>query len=190
MNSRRPLALLVIAVIISANGFAQSVDSKGRVLDQSNDEVLSSYLNGGSQPYQWQQGVTAGINGQLVRLALFVGDMDTFGDAVTTQLSISLGAPWRSDDPVWGIRTTLHAGGWNTFDLTKAKIYVAAGDQYTIGIHGESATTFSPAFGFSSDNQYSGGDLFLNGTPSNSETAGFEGNDLLFRTYVNPQRGR
>jgi hypothetical protein len=96
-------------------------------------------------------------------------------------VSVTLGAPWQSGVPDWTTTTVLDAG-WNTFNLSKAKIFVAAGDEYTIGIHGQSAThSFNPGFGFSYGDEYLGGDLFMNGS-----TAGSEGNDLLFRTYVKP----
>jgi len=68
--------------------------------------------------------------------------------------------------------------------LTKAKIFVDVGDEYAIGIHGQSEDNFfNPGFWFSNNDQYPGGELFMNGSSAESE-----GNDLLFRTYVRPKR--
>ena len=94
-----------------------------------------------------------------------------------------MGAPWQSDAPVWTTTKVLKSG-WNTFNMSSAKISVAVGDEYTIGIHGQSTTNqFNPGFGISYDEQYPGGDLFVNGSSAESV-----GNDLLFRTYVSPKR--
>ena len=49
--------------------------------------------------------------------------------------------------------------------------------------HGQSEFNFNPGIGISYDEQYPGGDLFVNGSSAESE-----GNDLLFRTYVRPKR--
>jgi hypothetical protein len=167
--------------IITGQG---SDDAKGRpILDQYNTDTLSSSLNGGSGAYEWQQGVTAGITGQLSRLALYVVLAPDIGETASTQISVSVGPPWRAGAPAWMTVTAPVVSGWNSFDLSKAKIFVTAGDEYVIGIHGQSASNFNPAFGISYGDQYVGGDLFLNGS-----TAGSEGNDLLFRTYVKQQR--
>src|SRR6266545_2666721 len=71
------------------------------ILDQFNTEVLSSTLNGGSSPYEWQQGVTAGVAGQLTRIDLYVEISAIYGDTVPTEVSVTLGAPWQSDAPAW-----------------------------------------------------------------------------------------
>jgi hypothetical protein len=150
------------------------------LLDQENADVFSSLLNGGSADYEWQQGVTAGVTGQLTRIALFVDYSDSAGEPAATQVSVTLGAPWQSGVPAWRTTTVLGVG-WTTFNLTGAKIFVVTGDEFTIGIHGQSAHNFNPGFGFSYGDQYQAGELFMNGS-----TVGSEGNDLLFRTYVKP----
>jgi len=96
-----------------------------------------------------------------------------------------LGSPWQTGIPAWTTTAVLKAG-WNTFDLGKAKIFVDVGDEYAIGIHGQNEdNVFNPGFAISYDEQYPGGDLFMNGSGAESE-----GNDLLFRTYVRPKRVR
>jgi hypothetical protein len=172
--------LLSVATGADSNATSSATEGRERsILDQYNTDTLNSTLNGGASPYEWQQGVTAGITGQLTRIALYVVIDPQYGATATTEVSVSLGAPWQSGAPAWMTVRAPVRSGWNTFNVSKAKIFLTAGDHYVIGIHGQSAYNFNPAFGVSYGNQYSGGELFLNGT-----TAGSEGNDLLFRTYV------
>jgi hypothetical protein len=199
MKRRRYIKTLLFAFLLAIGSAAtgpamsdpilMSAEEQGRrpILDQYNIDVLSSFLNGGSENYEWQQGITASVTGQLTHIALFVGIDESVGDPAPTQLSVTPGAPWQSSVPAWTITTVLRRSGWHTFNLTNVKIFVAVGDQYAIGIHGQSAHNFNPGFGFSrgyeAGEQYLGGDLFMNGS-----TAGSESNDLLFRTYVKPER--
>jgi hypothetical protein len=150
------------------------------ILDQYNTKILSSSVNGGSSAYEWQQGITAGIAGQLTQIALFVQNSDSSGETAPTQVSVTLGSPWQSGAAAWTTTAVLHPG-WNTFNVTNAKIFVAVGDEYAIGIHGHSQYNFDPGIGISYGEQYLGGDLFVNGSSAESE-----GNDFLFRTYVSP----
>jgi hypothetical protein len=76
----------------------------------------------------------------------------------------------------------MRKSGWNTFDLSKAWIFIDVGDEYAIGSHGQSGSNFNPGFGVSYDDQCPGGNLFVNGSSAESE-----GNDLLFRAYVRPK---
>lgn len=150
-------------------------------LDQSNESVVVDLLNGGSNDYEWQQGITAGVTGQLTRIALFVAYMEDVGETAATQVSITPSGPWQGGTPAWTTTAVLEEG-WNTFNLTSAKIFVSAGEGFTIGIHGQSVVhQFNPGVGFSKGDQYAAGELFMNGSP-----VGSEGNDLLFRTYVKP----
>jgi hypothetical protein len=50
-----------------------------------------------------------------------------------------LGAPWHEGVPTW-TTTTVLAEGWNTFNLTNARIFVSAGEEFTIGVHGQSTS--------------------------------------------------
>ena len=98
------------------------------ILDQQNT-VMSSQLNGGSVAYAWQQGITAGLTGQLTTIEVFA-----FGTAGTTQLFVNLGAPWQSDVNDWSTVALINPG-WNSFDLTTANIFLHAGDQFVLGFH-------------------------------------------------------
>src|ERR1019366_5326521 len=101
------------------------------ILDQQNT-AINSTLNGGSSAYEFEQGITAGITGQLTQFDIFVSMNSGAGDPASTQLFVNLGAPWQADVNAWSIITTLNEG-WNSFDLTSANIFVAAGDQFVIG---------------------------------------------------------
>jgi hypothetical protein len=189
---RRFATLLFVVLVAVGFAFVSKItaaesapEATGRpILDQHNTEVLSSTINGGTAAYEWQQGITVGIGGQLTRIALYVViDEESYGETVATTLSLRLGSPWQNDAPVWTVTEVLRPG-WNTFTLTNQKIFVDVGDEYAIGIHGQSSgNNFNPGFAISYEDQYPGGDLFLNG--SSAET---EGNDLVFRTYVRPKR--
>lgn len=150
--------------------------SAAPILDQQNIGV-SSTINGGSTAYAWQQGVTAGITGQLTRIDLFVELLVDAGATAATEVSVNLGAPWQPDASDWSTVSVLVAG-WNSFDLTSAAIHVTAGTQFAIGVHGQSAQNFNPGIAISYGSQYAGGALFLNGA---SDVAA---NDMNFRTYV------
>jgi hypothetical protein len=107
--------------------------------------------------------------------------MEDVGETAATQVSITAGGPWQGGTPAWTTTAVLEEG-WNTFNVTSAKIFVSAGEEFTIGIHGQSVVhQFNPGVGFSKGDQYAAGELFMNGS-----TVGSEGNDLLFRTYVKP----
>jgi hypothetical protein len=113
------------------------------ILDQHNDTVLDSSINGGSSAYAWQQGVTAGVTGQLAGFEIFVREAP--GE---TRLSVNLGAPWQSDASDWESLVPL-VMGWNSFDLTSASIFLTAGDQFALGVNGLTASVFPPGVGIS-----------------------------------------
>jgi hypothetical protein len=152
-------------------------------MDQYNADFLlfDSTVNGGSADYEWQQGVTAGVAGQLTRLAVYVATSELYGETADTEVSLWLGPPWQTDAAVWSTTAKGLKSGWATFNLNDAKIFVEQGDEYSIGIRGQSESDFNPGIGISWGDAYPGGDLFLNGGSA-------EGVDLLFRTYVSPKR--
>jgi len=178
------LVLLVLSTPLPATTLTPS-EPQGRrpVVDQSNTEVLSSLINGGSSAYRWEQGITAGVSGRLTQITLYVGLLNDVGETAPTRVWISLGAAGQSGDPVWTTTDVLDAG-WHTFHVTNARIFFTAGEEYTIGIQGQSANDFNPGFGISYNDQYPAGHLFLNGS-----IVGSEANDLLFQTYVQPDLG-
>jgi len=148
------------------------------LLDQFNIGDAAGALNGGTTLYTWQQGVTAGISGQLTRLDLFVAIDPAFGDNNATEVSVTLGAAGQEGTLVWSTTEQLRSG-WNTFDLSKAKIFLDEGEEYAISVQGQSADNFNPGIAYSVGDVYPAGALFLNGSIDI-----YEGHDMLFRTYV------
>lgn len=182
MKSQRYLTA-VLCVLIIGSAVPARAQSGHSILDQSNAEALSSAINGGSSAYEWQQGITVGVAGQLTRISIYVlVDEGNWGPNGPTQLSVALGAPWQSGAPVWHI-TAMLQNGWNVFDVSKARIAVEIGDELTLGVHGEGGSNFNPGIGISYADQYPGGDLLMNGSVSSEK-------DILFRTYVSPKRSR
>ena len=177
--------LLVAGILLSASAQTAPPDGKGGrpVLDQFNTGLADSSINGGTFQYAWQQGVTVGISGQLTRIDLYVRADAT---PASTELSVSLGPPWQSGTPAWSAIVYL-VPGWNTINLAKEKIFMQAGDEFVIGVHGQSpdgASIFDPGINISYGDRYPGGDLYLNGS-LNSYV-----NDMMFRTYVKQSIGK
>ena len=170
-----------LAVIATTDTLGAPQQAAGKpTLDQVNTATVSSTINGGASPYEWQQGVRAGIAGQLTRIDVFVVIDPSFDGVSTTEVSLTLGQPWQNSGPAWSTTAILKAG-WNTFNVSKANVFVDVGDPYAIGIHGYDQDEFNPGIAISYGEQYPGGELFLNGSSAESV-----GNDLLFRTFVRP----
>jgi hypothetical protein len=184
MNRMRQAALpgalaLVIALTMATSAVGSPPQVIGKpLLDQFNVGEAGGALNGGSTPLKWQQEVTAGIAGQLTRLDLFVVIDPSVGETSATEVAVTLGAVGQEGQLVWSTTEVLRSG-WNTFDLSKAKIFLEAGQEYAISIQGQSADSFNPGIAFSAGDVYPAGELFLNGSIDI-----YEGYDMLFRTYV------
>src|ERR1041384_1516477 len=101
------------------------------VFDQQQPNDTFSFL---AAPTDWQQGITAGISGQLTGIDLYwiTGGPVTFG--------INLGAPWQTDTDSAVISSPpFSPSGWNHYDLTSAGIYLVAGQQFTVRFLGYTA---------------------------------------------------
>jgi hypothetical protein len=133
----------------------------------------------------WQQGVTAGVTGQLTGIELFL-DGPNLG---AVNFGINLGAPWQTDADLIVVTTPVNSLGWNFYDLSTANINLSAGQQFTINIReggwgmAPQATTISA---------YSGGALYYfnelsPGNPPVPEA--FDVMDLAFRTHMGPTTG-
>lgn len=170
-NSRRFLAGagFGVALILSTPVAATPV------LDQSYDVIGDTNFNGGSSGYQWQQGVTAGLDGLLSSVEL------NFASTGSTRVFINVGAPWQADSNEFSSTVDVSTTGWTSIDVSGAGIYLAPGDMFSIGVEGF-GSGFAPAFtGFQGDGTYAGGALYYNGT---GYTNGALTSDINFRTYV------
>jgi hypothetical protein len=157
------------------------------LLDQA-QEVFGGQFNGGTATFVWQQGVTAGLTGQVTGLELYFHAFSNHGVSVY----LNRGAPWQTDAHDWAV--SIPAGGltssaWNAFDLTGSAVFVNAGDQLSIGIHGQGPSSPTNWFGGSGGDAYPGGTLWIRRVlpilfpPEVHSTGAF---DMAFRLYVDP----
>jgi hypothetical protein len=141
------------------------------VLDQFNGAGVSVF--GSTSTDDWQQGVTAGMNGTLSSISLY-----SYGGPTTFKVYINLGSPWQSDANAFETEVTRPWGsGWFSIDVSAANIQLAQGDHFVIGAQGESML-------WGNDNTYSGGTLWGK-FGSNPPGTGPYG-DLAFATYMTP----
>ena len=141
------------------------------VLDQFNGPAVSVF--GSASTDDWQQGVTAGMNGTLSSISL-----DSYGGPTTFKVYINLGSPWQSDANTFETEVTRPwGGGWFSIDVSAANIHLTQGEHFVIGVRGESML-------WGSDNTYSGGALWgkLGSNPPDTGPYG----DLAFATYMTP----
>ena len=142
------------------------------VLDQEAIHTGPIFNTGGSS-LTWQQEVTAGLLGELVRIELYAS---TPGSA---QVFINAGSPWQND--AHDFTTTLSAAGtgWVSIDTSLAGLYFDADDRFVIGVAGTGGGLWLGGNYKNPGGTYDKGELWLN----NSLYSG--GNwDFAFRTYV------
>src|SRR4051812_21859735 len=97
------------------------------VLDQFNGPAVSVF--GSASTDNWQQGVTAGMNGTLSSISL-----DSYGGPTTFKFYINLGSPWQSDANAFETEVTRPwGGGWFTIDVSAAHIQLTQGEHFVIG---------------------------------------------------------
>ncbi|MDR4498246.1 MAG: hypothetical protein MRK02_10055 [Candidatus Scalindua sp.] len=142
------------------------------IIDQEQNAFITTAYNADHEAFNWQQGVTTTVAGQLtgIDLRLYAG---------TASLYINLGRPWQSGASIAIITysSTLLNPDWDHIDLTSANIFLGRNQRFVIGIKG---TNGGLGFYGSSQNPYAGGSLYLNGTQY------LDGmHDMAFRTYMN-----
>ena len=107
------------------------------ILDQVNDEGLGSvWFNGGYSYIQKQQGVTAGMDGQLLGIDLW--HYGSFGNG-TSVIGINLGEAWQYDEADYEVLVTLPNRPFPQIeyvDFSEADIQLSAGDKFTICVRG------------------------------------------------------
>lgn len=177
----RIIGLPAFALIgVTSSALAASI---GAVLDQvSYDGSEFGSMNASWNQLSWQQGVTAGLSGQLTQVDLFlVLDPDTFF------FNISLGAPGQTSAPVFTTLlsfTPTDTSNWYSINVSSADIVLAAGQQFTIGILGNNPECCHGGLGFSRNDPYASGVLWLNGAPFQVDPGPVGDSDMFFRTYV------
>lgn len=146
------------------------------VLDQAYDDIGGTNFTGGIAGYQWQQGVTAGLGGLLTSVEL------NFASTGTTRVYVNLGAPWQTDADDFSAAVAVPAVGWTSVDVSNAGIFLAPGDEFSLGFEGFGSSSTAPTVtGHQGNGTYAGGALFYNGS---GFTNGSLTSDINFRTYV------
>ena len=149
------------------------------VLDQESPRD-NAVINGGSPSITWQQGVVAGITGQLRGI-----EVHTSFEIGVARFFVNVGSPWQTDANDFETILSTSPGESNTWvfvDTSAANIHLEAGDTFVIGIGGQQGNLWFQTNDF---NGYPDGSLWLNG--SEFDLLG-RGVDLAFRTYVEPAR--
>jgi hypothetical protein len=151
------------------------------VLDQSN-YVPGASINtyNGTSALVWQQGVVAGVGGQLAEIHLFAElDPENIADNSAT-VFITLGKPWQTNAPKFTklVEFTGTSSGWTAIDVRSAGITLYPGQAFVIGFQGQDSTQWPTLLGTSLDG-YGPGQLFVNGA-----AIGEANSDFAFKTFV------
>jgi hypothetical protein len=161
---------LMVAAVLVANAPAQ-------ILDQAQTQYPYSF-NGDATWAIWQQGITAGIAGQLAGIEVYVyeeGD-PPLGSA---EVYINAGPPWQDDDPdFWTICEPAEAG-WQYIDVISADLHFEVDDVFVIGINGIDNGFWFGGSSPSPGGPYDGGELWFE-----FEVYQDGQYDMAFRTWV------
>lgn len=178
--TRASQASRIVAMLVSAAALTAATAGATPIVDQA-QLLANTQLNGGLRDLIWQQGVVAGLAGQLVEVDLYA---NTSG---TANVFVNLGAGWQSDVSEFSSNITF-AVGLNAIDVRGAKIKLSPGTQYVIGIQGLNASNsgiVNPLIRFKdSTNAYSGGALWQQYRTSQPSMLTDNRNDLTFATVV------
>lgn len=142
------------------------------VLDQQSLNI-GPIFNADGDSLVWQQEVTVGLLGELVRIELYVS---TPGSA---EVFINAGSPWQND--AHDFTTTLSAAGtgWVSIDTSLAGLHFNVDDRFVIGVTGTCGGLWLGGNVNQPDGLYDKGNLWLN------QSLYSGGNwDFAFRTYV------
>jgi hypothetical protein len=163
----RTRQLLTLVTLLLGPLAVPSADAAGTlVFDQVSLPTNVTYFKADGRTFQ--QGVTAGVTGLLVRIDLFLRTDDPF------ELTLARGAPWWDDVPDTVLQVTPPPFGSGMIDISAAGFSVTAGEEYTIGLIGSNP---NDEFVRANQGDYLGGDLYINGDLE-------PGRDLGFRTVV------
>lgn len=175
---RQRLTGLVITALLLCSGTAHAIP----MLDQSNTVSAGDIFSlvSGSTTVSYQQGITAGLSGQLTQIDFFAGTETAAGNSAL--VTINLGAPLQTDTPDFSSMFAASGPGWNSVDLTAASIFLTAGDVFTLGIEGIGGGI--PTLQGSVNAAYDGGEMFADVGSQIFALGPYI--DLTFQTYVDP----
>lgn len=153
------------------------------VLDQESP-AIDPWFAAGSSEWLFQQGVTAGIAGQLTRIELYAYN------AGTTPLYINAGAPWQYDASAFATTFVAEGEGWVGVDVSAASLFFNAGDQFVIGVGAGLEPDVASDLrlegsSVSPDGAYAAGELWSWNIDDPAPQLHWDGEaDLAFRTYM------
>jgi hypothetical protein len=181
------LIALLVAMFVAPGAPAIAAPPAG-TLDQQQLPEGAGTISADDSSLRWQQGVTAGISGQLTAIQLMTADSMP---NESTQVFVAMGAPWQSSTPVFS--TTIHGTGtsedWITIDTSAANIRLNAGEAFTIGVYGiDGGMWLEGSFPRDPSKSYPGGQLWLSSrgqTPDVYQTDGAN-DSFVFSTYMQP----
>lgn len=155
------------------------------VLDQESPALDYGFVAGSDQ-WLFQQGVTVGITGQLVRIELYAFN------AGTTPLYINAGAPWQGYPSDFATTFVAEGEGWVGTDVSAAGLFFNAGDQFVIGVGALLEPDVASLLQLAGSNEspdggYAAGVLWSANIDDDEPELGWRSDgeeDLAFRTYV------
>jgi len=160
------LSFSVVVLAFAAPSFGATV------LDQQSP-FAGFTLNADVDSLVWQQEVTVGLLGELVRIDLYVS---TPGSA---QVFINAGSPWQSDAHDFTTTLSTAGTGWVSIDTSLAGLNFGVNDRFVIGVDGTGGGLWLGGNFNQPDGLYDRGELWLMGSVHSA------GNyDFAFRTYV------
>ncbi|MEW5895637.1 MAG: PEP-CTERM sorting domain-containing protein [Candidatus Omnitrophota bacterium] len=164
--------LFVIGIFLLNTSIASALP----VLDQVNNLYNNASFEAGITE-AWQQEVKVGLDGYLSGIDLYWHTSAGSVNNNVIDFFINTGLAWQSDTANFSSTISFtNANNWNYIDVSSAGLYFSQGDQFVIGAKN---TYDNTSLGGSYPDQYSSGDLFLDGSVfSNGEW------DLAFRTHV------
>lgn len=164
---------LLAGLAVGAMMFGLSGMAKADVIDQSSSASAFGW-GAVTSDFSWQQGVTAGMDGKLTGIQVFLTDFDGSPQAenITADVYVS-GSLVGSDTRLYN-----DVGSSSlTFDFASDNLLMSAGQAFEFWVHG-SDSSWNYAFDITSG--YNGGSL------RNTLGENYSDYDLRFNTLVDP----
>jgi hypothetical protein len=160
--------------MMAAVVFAGMAGSAAAEVDQSNPWDSTGQLNSQEPSLIWQQTVVTGKTGILSSVELYTASLPG-----SFEFFINRGTGWQSDANDFSVNLSPASYSMISVNLSAANLSFVAGESYVIGIRGLGPTGNCCGVGFTTENKYAAGQLYLNGQNFDPEY------DLAFRTNVN-----
>ena len=159
------------------------------ILDQVNDPeaaIVNGSISVTNTTTTWQQGITAGLDGQLMQIDVYKGNYAPAGNG-QFHFNVYLGEAWQRFDPVFESIQTHPGDDWlqtMAIDVSSAGIMLEVGDQYAIELYPSSQNN-GVTLRHSRD-EYQAGILWRHSTAIIGGPQDTGGADFGFRTWMEP----